>query len=219
MKGGDVNERDSDGGSMLSFAVNSGNIDVVKALFDSGCRVDDWGDLFLHNAAEMNRIDLLEAVNGNVEALRFYIEMNGDLDCVDYNGLTPLHYAAAEGHDHGVQVDLVDNLGYTSLHCAIEAGHTKVALSLISYSHGAKGNLKSIQDCPTTEYSDDDDEEEEEKENEENEEEEEDEWLRDPYCYDYNNDGSPTDGDDGDDEDEDENDDEDEDEDDDENEN
>ncbi|KAF9618268.1 hypothetical protein IFM89_000903 [Coptis chinensis] len=122
--GGDVNERDSDGRSMLSFAVNSANIDVVKVLIDSGCRVDDWGDLFLHNAAEMNRIDLLEvlcengdsvklvnsvdsvgrtpihvsAVNGNVGALRFCAEMNGDLDCVDYNGSTPLHYAAAEGH-------------------------------------------------------------------------------------------------------------------------
>ncbi|KAF5185907.1 Serine/threonine-protein phosphatase 6 regulatory ankyrin repeat subunit B [Thalictrum thalictroides] len=138
--GGDVNTRGCDGRSMLSIPVETGNLDVVSVLIDSGCRMNESIDLFLHNAAETNRVDLMEilcrngdsvklvnsvnsvgrspihvaAIKGNMEALRYCVSMNGNPDCVDYKGWTPLHCAAAEGH-----VEIVEYL----LECSLYSKH------------------------------------------------------------------------------------------------
>ncbi|KAK9282418.1 hypothetical protein L1049_005335 [Liquidambar formosana] len=126
--GGDVNYRDSDRGSVLSLAVRAGEIDIVKILIASGCTIDNSIDRVLHDAAVVNRVDLMEvlwaafreidvnlvdlenrtalhvaAVQGHVESLRFLVSIGGNTDISDSNGWTPLHYAAAEGHIDAVE--------------------------------------------------------------------------------------------------------------------
>lgn len=127
--GGDVNEKDSEGKSLLSLPVSTCNFDLVKVLVDSGCQFDGSVDLLLHKAVEINRVDLLEilckngdavklvnsvnsvgrtpvhvsAANGYLDALRFCVLNNGDPDCVDHDGWTPLHCAAAQGHSEVVE--------------------------------------------------------------------------------------------------------------------
>ncbi|RVX20876.1 Serine/threonine-protein phosphatase 6 regulatory ankyrin repeat subunit B [Vitis vinifera] len=119
--GGDVNSKDSDGRSMMGLAIRGGNIDVIRLLIISDCRIDNPVDLVLHEAAAINRVDLMEvlckgyaeigvnsadsdgrsplhvaAAHGHVEVLRFCLSAGGTSDAVDCNGWTPLHCAAAE---------------------------------------------------------------------------------------------------------------------------
>ncbi|OVA19401.1 MSP domain [Macleaya cordata] len=124
--GGDVKVRDSNGRSLMFSPVNSGNLDVVRVLIESGCEIDDSIDWFLHDAAAINRVDLMEllcssgnsvnsvdsssrtpihvsAIHGHLDALKFCVDKGGDIDCVDINGWTPLHYAASEGQTLAVE--------------------------------------------------------------------------------------------------------------------
>lgn len=126
--GGDVNSKGSDGRSLMGLAISGGNIDVVQLLIVSGCSIDNQVDLVLHEAAAMNRVDLMEllrrgygelsvnssdsdgrsplhvaAAHGHVEILRYCAAAGGNSDAVDCNGWTPLHCAAAEGHDQAAE--------------------------------------------------------------------------------------------------------------------
>jgi ankyrin repeat protein len=128
--GADVNNRDSDGSSVLSLAVKSGNIDLVSILIESGSVFDNQVDRFLHDCAEMNRVDLMEilclcyldldvnsldsnnqstplhvaAIHGHVEAIRFLVSVGANPELADSNGNTPLHYSASEGHSESVEL-------------------------------------------------------------------------------------------------------------------
>ncbi|KAF3436364.1 hypothetical protein FNV43_RR23456 [Rhamnella rubrinervis] len=126
--GADVNDRDSDAGSMLSLAVRAGNVEIMKILIASGCEIDNTADKILHDAASVNRVDLIEilcksfedidvnsvnsdgrtpihiaAALGHVEVLSFCVSVGGNADLFDFNGWTPLHFAAAEGHFEAVK--------------------------------------------------------------------------------------------------------------------
>ncbi|KAM7495935.1 hypothetical protein LguiA_020349 [Lonicera macranthoides] len=127
--GADVHNRDSDGLSVMSLAVRSGNMDVVRFLIESGCVFDNLIDRFLHDAAEMDRVDLMEvlclcyldldvnakdmynrtplhvaAVRGYIEVIRFLVSVGGDPEIIDSNSWTPLHCAAFEGHSEAVEL-------------------------------------------------------------------------------------------------------------------
>ncbi|RZC81293.1 hypothetical protein C5167_043853 [Papaver somniferum] len=109
-----------------AIAVNSGNIDVVVVLIESGCEINGSTDWFLHDSAAINRVDLMglfcefgclvnsvdsysrtpihvSAIHGNLDALKFCVSKGGDTDCVDNNGCTPLHCAASEGRREVVE--------------------------------------------------------------------------------------------------------------------
>ena len=126
--GGDVNSKDSNGRSMMGSAIRGGNIDVVRILIISGCRIDNPVDLVFHEAAAINRVDLMEllrkryeeidvkftdadgrsplhvaAAHGHVDVLRFCVSSGGNSDALDCNGWTPLHFAAAEGHGEAAE--------------------------------------------------------------------------------------------------------------------
>lgn len=127
--GADVNCRDSDGQSVVSLAVKSGNLDAVKVLVEAGYSIDNSDDqLILHDAAAMNRLDMIEilclrvhidvnsintlgqtalhvaATNGNLEVVEFLVNSGGCPDIVDHKGWTPLHYATQEGHVEAVEL-------------------------------------------------------------------------------------------------------------------
>ncbi|KAA8550924.1 hypothetical protein F0562_002608 [Nyssa sinensis] len=126
--GADLNNRDSEGQSVMTLAVRSGNIDVVQVLIDSGCTVDNSIDRLLHVAAAMDRVDLMEtlclgfgdidvnsvdshgrtaihvaAIHGLIEVLQFLVSVGADSDFADCYGWTPLHFAAFEGHVETVE--------------------------------------------------------------------------------------------------------------------
>ncbi|KAE8009641.1 hypothetical protein FH972_006067 [Carpinus fangiana] len=126
--GADVNDKNSNGLSMIGLAVRAGRLDVSKILIAYGCEIDHTADRVLHEASATNRVDLMKvlcaafgdidvnsvdsdgrtpihvaAVRGSVEAIRFCLRPGGKADVLDCNGWSPLHYAAAEGHLEAVE--------------------------------------------------------------------------------------------------------------------
>ncbi|WCJ21447.1 Protein VAPYRIN-LIKE [Euphorbia peplus] len=152
--GGDVNCKDSDGRSMITDAVKAGNMEVVRVLIASGCVIDYVVDKVLHDAAAINRVDVMQVllsnfkdidVNsmdlhgrtpihvaascGNVEAIRFCGSIGGRADVVDFNGSTPLHLAAEKG-DLDTVVCLLDRLGSGLIKYAVnKQGKTAFAIA------------------------------------------------------------------------------------------
>lgn len=127
--GADVNNRELDGHSVMSLAIQSRNIDVVQLLIESGSVIDDSVDRFLHDAAAMNRLDVMEvlclayvdidvnsfdscgqtplhiaAIQGYVDVIQFLVSIGADPDVTDCNGWTPLHFASIEGHVEAVEL-------------------------------------------------------------------------------------------------------------------
>jgi ankyrin repeat protein len=126
--GADVNDKNSNGLSMIGLAIRVGCLDVSKILIASGCEIDLTADRVLHEASATNRVDLMEvlcaafgdidvnsvdsegwtpihvaAIRGSVEAIRFSVRLGGKADVLDCNGWSPLHYAAVEGHLEAVE--------------------------------------------------------------------------------------------------------------------
>ncbi|KAL0435807.1 UNVERIFIED_CONTAM: hypothetical protein Sradi_0288600 [Sesamum radiatum] len=135
--GADVNDRDPEGESIMSLAVKSGRADAVQVLIQSGYVIDNMIDRFLHVAAAMNKVDIMEilclvymdidldsvnsqgqtalhlaAIHGQVEAIQFLVSVGSNVDSTDRFGWTPLHYAAQEGHFEAVEF-LLNHLFYS----------------------------------------------------------------------------------------------------------
>ncbi|MCD7463131.1 hypothetical protein HAX54_050015 [Datura stramonium] len=136
--GADVNRRDSDGDSVMSLAVKSGNLDSVQVLIESGYTIDNSIDRFLHYAAAMDRVDLMEIL------CLGYADI--DLNSIDSQGRTALHIAANHGHVEVIQFlvsvgsdpDMSDSKGWTPLHFAAHQGHVEAVGFLLNHSNFAK---------------------------------------------------------------------------------
>ncbi|XP_057461134.1 protein VAPYRIN-LIKE-like [Actinidia eriantha] len=151
--GADLNHRDSEGQSVMSLAIQSGDIDSVQILIESGFVIDNSIDRLLHDAAAIDRSDLMEvlclgfreiAVNfadfrgrtaihvaasrGHVDSLQFLVSIGGDPDLVDHNGWTPLHCAAAEGHHESAEF-LIDHSTFAK-YAVNRDGKTSFALAV-----------------------------------------------------------------------------------------
>lgn len=132
--GADLNKRDSNQRSVMSLAVQSGNSDMLDILIDSGYAVDNSVDRLLHDAAAINRVDLMEIL------CLGYLDI--DVNLVDLHGRTALHVAAIYGHVEVIQFlvsvggnpDIADQHGWTPLHCASIAGHVEAAEFLLNCS-------------------------------------------------------------------------------------
>lgn len=136
--GADVNTRDLDGDSVMSLAVKSGNLVSVQVLIESGYAIDNSVDRFLHYAASMDRVDLMEIL------CLGYADI--DLNSIDSQGRTPLHIAAIHGHVEvtqflvsvGSDTDMLDSQGWTPLHFAAYQGHVEAVVILLNHSNFAK---------------------------------------------------------------------------------
>ncbi|XP_071738487.1 protein VAPYRIN-LIKE-like [Rutidosis leptorrhynchoides] len=130
--GANVNIRDETGESMMSLAIGSGNVDVVRAVVGSSFMIDHSVDRFLHQAAKLSSVDIMEVL------CMSYLDL--DMNSVDSNAQTPLHIAATRGHvgileflvTLGSDPDVVDNNGWTPLHCASREGHVKAVDFLLN---------------------------------------------------------------------------------------
>lgn len=137
--GADVNGRDEEGQSAMSLAVKSGNIGVVRVLIESGYSMEEHSvDLFLHDAAAMNRLDILETL------CRGYSDI--DMNSTDSRGRTALHFAAVHGHldvvrflvSEGSDPDVFDCKGWAPLHYATQEAHIEAVEFLLDHSVSAK---------------------------------------------------------------------------------
>ncbi|KDP21534.1 hypothetical protein JCGZ_22005 [Jatropha curcas] len=132
--GGDVNCKDSEGQSLITQAIKAGNIEVVRVLIASDCLIDNLIDKVLHEAAAINRVDIMEVLCSHFKDI--------DANSIDLHGRTPIHVAASYGHVEvirfcssiGGKVDSVDCNGCTPLHLASEKGHLEAVECLLDCS-------------------------------------------------------------------------------------
>lgn len=129
--GADVNYRDRDGKCLVSIAIQAGSEEILKGVLARYYAGDDYDDLFLHEAANINRVDLMEVLLREIEDI--------DINRGDPRGRTPIHVGAANGSVEvilfcvaaGGRLNVVDVNGWTPLHCAAENGHMGVVEFLL----------------------------------------------------------------------------------------
>jgi ankyrin repeat protein len=137
--GADVHRKDDNGRSLISLAVKSGNIGVIKLLIISGCKIE-INNRVLHDAAEINRSDIMEVLHA-----KFAINVNS----VDEQGTNPVHIAATRNYPDvikfcvsiGGDTDILDGNGSSPLHLASEKGHLEAVECLLNHSTFGKYQL------------------------------------------------------------------------------
>jgi len=168
--GADVNAQDMTGYTPLIFAVQKGDILMVRFLLacgaDQGIR-DKLGltalhYTFIYDRPEMAKLlwqrekspDIFAAAGfGDIEALRRILKANPD--AIEARGpvfkRTPLHWAAEKGQTHvleflidqGAEVDAQSWDGWTALHQAAHAGHKGCVELLIQSGAACDARAKS----------------------------------------------------------------------------
>jgi ankyrin repeat protein len=110
-RGGDVNYRDTqfDQSTPLIVAVNTGHVEIVRALCDSeGVRLDEKDGL-------LGRTALCRAAYvGNVEMVRLLIDAGAGLDVLDMDENSAFVYA--EEYAHPEVAALLDEAGALFIH-------------------------------------------------------------------------------------------------------
>ncbi|CAI5477601.1 unnamed protein product, partial [Closterium sp. Yama58-4] len=102
--------------------------------------------------ADLTVSTIYAAWTGDMAQLQQLLAAGAKADRADYDGRTPLHLAAAGGHNdlvrllllEGAQVNAVDNFGTTPLLEALRAGHDETAAILAS-----KGGTVGLQEAGT----------------------------------------------------------------------
>ncbi|XP_030849581.1 ankyrin-3-like [Strongylocentrotus purpuratus] len=106
-KGANPNSVDNDGITPLHVASQEGHLDVVECLVNEGAdvkKVANNGMTVLNVALERGRVDITlkgvtplmaAARGGHLDCVRLLLENNADIETVDAEGWTSVHYAAA----------------------------------------------------------------------------------------------------------------------------
>ncbi|XP_049839283.1 serine/threonine-protein phosphatase 6 regulatory ankyrin repeat subunit C-like [Schistocerca gregaria] len=132
--GADVNFKDNYGCSPLHTALECGHHEVLDVLLDAGGdpnAVDDCGVSLLHTIASRSVAAMVYHTKLRQKIMRFterLIEAGANINIMDHQGRTPLHYIAVEGNNKGTiqltekmieagaRVDVADHHGRTPLH-------------------------------------------------------------------------------------------------------
>lgn len=128
-------------------ACRTGDISRVTSYVEKGGCVtesDEQKMTFLHHAAFSGNVDVIRIVLKAQETQRV------DLDAVDGDGWTPLHYASDRGHsavvsvllDEGANASSKDGMKRTPLHLAAARGHVECVKALLA--GGAARSAKTV---------------------------------------------------------------------------
>ena len=167
-KGVDVNaERKGRGGeTYLHFAVEGGDLPIVKLLVKHGAVINargESGSTPLHTAA----------ARSNLPIVKFLVEHGANINQANNRGDIPLYYAAAWGNiptvkflvEHGADVNQANNRGDTSLHNAVISNYLPVVEFLVekdaNINQANKAGNTPLHLAAEDEYVDEDDEDDE----------------------------------------------------------
>jgi ankyrin repeat protein len=125
-----------EGKGLLHAAVEEGNIDTMKSLFERGININDRNE---YHQTPMFRA----AYKGNLDVVRLLIEQGAEVNSSDNKGWTPLHVASQSGHlevsrvlvDHGANVNARQDNHWTPIHFSVFDGHLGIVKLLLE--HGA----------------------------------------------------------------------------------
>lgn len=130
-----VNEKDDNGWTLLHFASNYGNLEIVKELLKNGASIDEKdniGQTSLYDASRLNHLEIVKELLKN----------GAFINAKSITGWTSLYLAAY--HDHlelvkellknNAQVNEQNNSGWTALHSASYWNHLEIVKVLIDYS-------------------------------------------------------------------------------------
>ena len=131
-----VNQIDYHGASPLHYAVEDGNIALVKFLLDAGAHVDNPGCTFVFPVH-------VAAVNGDLVILKLLISRGANLNAGDADANTCIHLASIRGDlpciellvALGVDVNCNHARGETPAHLCAQAGFLQCLMALFRY-HG-----------------------------------------------------------------------------------
>ncbi|XP_078514830.1 uncharacterized protein LOC144773580 [Lissotriton helveticus] len=137
--GASVNQKDSNGRTLLASAAHSGNLEVVNLLISRGADVDVLDG---HGQTPL----ALAARQGHTKVLHCLIANGADVNNADKEGWTALRSAAWGGHSEavasllraGADADSTDTDNRTALRAAAWGGHEDIVLTLLQ--HGAEVN-------------------------------------------------------------------------------
>ncbi len=132
-----LRENDAPSGAEISFiaAIQTNNIDAVKALLEAGADVNE--------PAYTTKTPLHYASHSrNKEILKLMMTEGADLEAKTEQGFTPLSYAIGLNHpdncrillEAGADVDAIDNWKRTGLNVAAGQGVTDVAVVLLEFN-------------------------------------------------------------------------------------
>jgi ankyrin repeat protein len=132
-----------DGMTPLLFAAQYGDVAVVKTLLnEKNVSVNQ------SNVGKMAALHLA-VMKGQVRVASQLISCKADVNALDTNDSSPLHYAAQYGHLSCLKLlleqpetkpNLRNRIGYTPLHLAVQNGHLAV-VSVLSQTPGVDRNI------------------------------------------------------------------------------
>ncbi|KAH7016441.1 ankyrin repeat-containing domain protein [Microdochium trichocladiopsis] len=135
----EIDGRDNEGSTPLTFSVPLGYIEAVRVFLQRGADVnglDAYQNAPLHWAiAHVPMTRLLLEKGAREEVAKVLIEAGADVNAADENSLTPLHVASLQGLEgivrlllaKAARVDVEDVDGWTPLHAAVLRKHDTMA--------------------------------------------------------------------------------------------
>lgn len=152
-KGVDADIQKGQGVTPICLAVSKGNKEIVELLVDYGANINqglseedgvnplleagikdypELVDFFLSRGAIVGIH--FAALQGNIDAVRNFIQQNVPINSTRNRGMTPLHLAAQGGHreivnlllDNGADINFYTPASETPLHCAIRCNHSEI---------------------------------------------------------------------------------------------
>ena len=138
--GGDVNARNQEGITPLHWAIEKGELEIVRELLANGADINATYSKE-RTAIAYGRTALLWAIEkGELEIVRELLASGADIKATDNTGITALHWAIEKGEleivrellASGADIKATDNTGITALHMATEEGNVEIVQLLIA---------------------------------------------------------------------------------------